>query len=197
MNSIASPHSTESNKGSSRGYLDRLSAAMQQLNCEEMDEALEVVSNAWQADRQVITLGNGGSALTALHMATDWSKGISKATGRRFRARSLLDNMGIVMAYGNDVSFEEVFTEQLRHILEPGDLVLAISGSGNSQNVISAMQYANENGGVTLGLCGFGGGKLREVAQHTVCVHLDDMQICEDVHSIFGHIVMQKLCGMA
>lgn len=165
------------------------------MDDEEIDRAVGLVAEAWQKGRQIITLGNGGSGLTALHMATDWSKGISMATGRRFRGRSLLDNMGVVTAYGNDISYEQIFTEQLKHVLEPGDLVIAISCSGNSPNVISAIDYANQNGAVTLGLCGFKGGKLREIAQHALWARVEDMQLSEDVHSIFGHIVMQKLCA--
>jgi D-sedoheptulose 7-phosphate isomerase len=99
------------------------------------------------------------------------------------------------MAYGNDLSFQDIFVEQLKNLLEPGDLVIAISGSGNSENVIRAVRYANANGAVTLGLCGYRGGKLKQLAQHVVWADVDDMQLSEDAHAIFGHIVMQRLCG--
>jgi D-sedoheptulose 7-phosphate isomerase len=112
-----------------------------------------------------------------------------------FRGRSLVDNMGLVMSYANDISFQDVFVEQLKNILLPGDLVLAISGSGNSENVIRAVDYANKNGAVTLGLCGYRGGKLKQMARHVVWADVDDMQLAEDAHAIFGHIVMQKLCS--
>ena len=190
-----SPQDTECS-GTARPYLEKLTLLLSKIDDRQIDDAVSLIVEAWQTGRQVITLGNGGSALTAIHMATDWSKGISMATGRRFRGRSLVDNMGIVTAYGNDVSYQEIFTEQLKHLMEPGDLVIAISGSGNSPNVISAIEYANQNGAVTLGLCGFQGGKLRTTAQHVVWACVDDMQLCEDIHAIFGHIVMQKLCGM-
>jgi D-sedoheptulose 7-phosphate isomerase len=106
----------------------------------------------------------------------------------------LVDNLGLLTAYGNDISFADVFAEQLKNVGEPGDLVIAISGSGNSENVIRAVNYANGAGLRTLGLCGFDGGRLKSLAKHVVCVNVHDMQICEDIHAIFGHIVMKALC---
>jgi D-sedoheptulose 7-phosphate isomerase len=156
-----------------------------------------MISQAWQRGSQIITLGNGGSAMTALHFITDWAKMIPAATGKPFYGRTLVDNMGMLTAYGNDVSFADIFSEQLKNILRPDDLVIAISGSGNSENVIRAIQYANDHGGRTLGLCGFSGGRLKALVHHPIWVAVDDMQLCEDTHAIFGHIVMQVLCGPA
>jgi D-sedoheptulose 7-phosphate isomerase len=99
------------------------------------------------------------------------------------------------MAYANDVSYQSVFVEQLKNLLEPNDLIIAISGSGNSENVIRAVDYANQHGAVTLGLCGYDGGKLKDLAQHVVWANVNDMQLAEDIHAIFGHIVMRSLCG--
>ena len=182
--------------GTAKNYFDKLVPFLGKLDCEEIDQAIGVIAEAWQQGQQIITLGNGGSAMTALHMINDWNKSIYMATGKAFRGRSLVDNMGLVMSYGNDVSFQDIFIEQLKNILEPGDLVIAISGSGNSENVIRAVQYANDNSAVTLGLCGYSGGKLKSLAQHSVWANANDMQLCEDVHAIFGHMVMQRLCGM-
>lgn len=182
--------------GTAKNYFDKLVPFLSALDCKQIDEAIGVIADAWQKGKQVITLGNGGSAITALHMINDWNKGIYMATGKPFRGRSLVDNMGLVMAYANDVSFQDLFTEQLKNILEPGDLVIAISGSGNSENVIRAVKYANDNGAVTLGLCGYSGGKLKGLAQHNLWANANDMQLCEDAHAIFCHIVMQRLCGM-
>jgi len=142
-----------------------------------------------------ITLGNGGSSMTALHFINDWNKSVFMATGKPFRGRSLIDNLGLVMAYGNDVSFQDIFAEQLKNLLEAGDLLIALSGSGNSENVIRAVRYANDHGATTLGLCGYSGGRLKEIAQHVVWVNVHDMQLAEDMHAIFGHIVMQRLCA--
>jgi D-sedoheptulose 7-phosphate isomerase len=175
-------------------YLNKLAKTLAHIDCEEMDRAIDVIEATWRAGKQIITLGNGGSSMTALHFINDWNKSIYMSTKLPFRGRSLVDNMGLVMSYSNDISFADVFVEQLKNILQPGDLVLAISGSGNSENVIRAVDYANNNQAVTLGLCGYSGGKLKDLAQHVVWVNVSDMQIAEDTHAIFGHIVMQRLC---
>jgi D-sedoheptulose 7-phosphate isomerase len=117
------------------------------------------------------------------------------ATSKPFRGHCLADNMGLVTAYSNDISYEDVFVMQLKNFLTVGDLVIGISGSGNSENVLRAIAYANDNGGITLGLCGFGGGKLRELARHSICTNVHDMQLSEDLHLIFGHMVMKCLCA--
>jgi D-sedoheptulose 7-phosphate isomerase len=175
-------------------YLQKLNKALGQINCEEMDNAIAVIEAAWRSGKQIITLGNGGSSMTALHFINDWNKSIYLSTKIPFKGRSLVDNMGLVMSYSNDISFEDVFIEQLKNILEPGDLVLAISGSGNSENVIRAVDYANKSNAVTLGLCGYSGGRLKNISQNVVWINTHDMQIVEDCHAVFGHIVMQKLC---
>ena len=181
--------------GQSMSYITRLNKLLGELDHSSIDNAVNLIAQAWSDGKQIITLGNGGSSLTALHFINDWNKSIFLAGSRPFRGRSLVDNVGLIMSYANDISFQDIFAEQLKNILMPGDLVIAISGSGNSENVIRAVQYANNNGAVTLGLCGFRGGKLKDVAQHFVWVEVDDMQLAEDVHSIFGHITMQSLCG--
>jgi D-sedoheptulose 7-phosphate isomerase len=178
----------------SKAYFGRLVAVIEEQDGAAYDQAVDLVRQAWMTGRQVITLGNGGSAMTALHFTTDWTKSPFVKTGRPFRVRSLLDNMGLVTAYANDLSYQDIFIAQLRNILEPGDLVIAISGSGNSENVIRAVEYANQHGAVTLGLSGFDGGRLKTIAQHNLWVAVNDMQIVEDVHSVFGHLVMQALC---
>ncbi|MCU4181147.1 SIS domain-containing protein [Bosea sp. BH3] len=170
---------------------------MNKLDTNEFDRGVDLVRQAWLSGKQIIAFGNGGSAITALHFMTDWTKMIPMATGKKFRGRSLIDNMGLITAYGNDLSFADIFSEQIKNIAEPGDLVVAISGSGNSENVIRAVTAANEIGCETLGLCGFSGGRLKETAKHRIWVDSNDMQICEDVHAIFGHIVMQSLCKPA
>jgi D-sedoheptulose 7-phosphate isomerase len=177
-------------------YLSKLIQLLTVQDRAEIDTAVGLIAKAWQEGRQIIALGNGGSALTALHLITDWSKGISMSTGRPFKGRTLLENMGLITAYGNDTAYTEIFIEQLKVVLNPSDLVLAISGSGNSKNVLKAVSYANENGAQTLGLCGYGGGQLKGLCHHVVWANVNDMQLAEDLHAIFGHIVMQSLCNM-
>jgi D-sedoheptulose 7-phosphate isomerase len=185
MFSISSPASA---------YLTRLVTCLNSLDRAELDHGIGLIRDAWLSKHQIITLGNGGSAMTALHFITDWNKMIYLATGKPFRGRTLVDNMGMLTAYANDLSFADVFIEQLKNVAVCGDLVIAISGSGNSENVVRAVAYANEIGCETLGLCGFSGGKLKEVAKNVVWANVQDMQLCEDVHAIFGHIVMRALC---
>ncbi len=177
-------------------YVRKLVTVLEALDAAQLDSAIEAIRRVWMDGGQIITLGNGGSAMTALHFITDWNKGIFSATGHPFRGRSLVDNMGIVTAYSNDMSYADVFVEQLKNLATKRDLVLAISGSGNSENVIRAVTYANELGCETIGLVGYSGGKLKGLAKHVVWADVNDMQLSEDVHAIFGHMVMQALCGM-
>ena len=186
---------TSSNQTSALAYTERLNHVLKQLDHAAIDRGVALIESAWKAGKQIITLGNGGSSLTALHYINDWNKSIYLSHGVPFRGRSLVDNVGLLMSYANDIAFEDVFSEQLKNILEPGDLVIALSGSGNSENVIRAVDYANSHGAITLGLCGYRGGRLKEKAQQVIWVDADDMQLAEDVHFLFGHIVMQRLCA--
>jgi UDP-glucose 4-epimerase len=179
----------------STSYLRKLANCLESLDRDELDRGIELIRVAWQEGRQIITLGNGGSAMTALHFITDWNKMTHLATGKPFRGRTLLDNVGMITAYGNDLSYADIFAEQIKNIAVPGDLVIAISGSGNSENVIRAVTVANDMGCQTLGLCGFSGGRLKSVAKYSIWVNSQDMQLCEDAHATFGHVVMKSLCS--
>ena len=182
--------------GNSANYLGRLARVIDAIDRDAFDRAIGLVQSAWQDGRQIIVSGNGGSALAAEHYITDWNKGIYMATGRPFRGVCLSENIGLVSAYANDLAYEDVFVAQLKPVMSPRDLVIGISGSGNSENVLRAIRYANENGGVTLGITGYDGGKLHSLAAHGICAEVNDMQLSEDIHLAFGHMVMQTLCGM-
>jgi D-sedoheptulose 7-phosphate isomerase len=182
-------------RATTRTYVSRLSRVISQLDLTQIDQAIGLIEATWKAGRQIICLGNGGSALTALHYVNDWNKSIYLSTGIPFRGRTLCDNIGLLMAYSNDISYEDVFVEQLKNLLLEQDLVIGISGSGNSENVIRAIQYANDNKAVTLGICGYDGGRLKALAHYHIGANVADMQLSEDIHFIFGHIVMQSLCG--
>lgn len=160
-----------------------------------LQAAVDLIHAKFDAGKKIITCGNGGSAYTASHYITDWNKMINLATGRKFRGFSLCDNIGVITAFGNDLSYDEIFAGQLKAILDEGDLVIAISGSGNSPNVLKAVEYANANGGDTLAVVGYDGGKLLPLARQHILVPSFDMQICEDVHLMFGHMVMKTLCN--
>ena len=180
----------------SGNYLRRLSHVLDAIDLVAFDRAIGLIRSAWEAGQQIIVFGNGGSALTAEHYVTDWGKGVYLSTDKPFRGLCLSENMGLITAYANDISYQDVFVAQLKPAMTRGDLVIGISGSGNSENVLRAIRHANENGGVTLGICGYDGGKLRKLAQHAICADVNDMQLSEDIHLIFGHITMQALCRM-
>lgn len=181
--------------GSAESYLRRLASTIKTLDRMAFDHAVGLVQSAWENGQQIIVFGNGGSALTTEHYVTDWNKAAYLATGKPFRGVCLTENIGIITAYANDLSYQDIFIAQLRPVMAAGDLVVGISGSGNSENVLRAVRYANENGAVTLGVCGFDGGNLRGLASHAICSDVSDMQLFEDVHLIFGHMTTQALCG--
>ena len=184
------------NTGSSPAdYLSAHAHLAGKLDGQAFQAGIDLVKGACEAGRQIITCGNGGSAYTASHYITDWNKMVNLATGRKFRGISLCDNLGMVTAFANDIAYDEIFAGQLKAILEPDDLVIAISGSGNSPNVVKAVTYANQAGADTLAIVGYDGGALKRIAKHVVWVPSFDMQLCEDVHLMFGHMVMKVLCG--
>lgn len=165
------------------------------LDWKSIQAGVDLVKEKFLEGKKIITCGNGGSASTASHYITDWSKMANLATGRKFRGISLCDNIGLITAYGNDICYDEIFAGQLRAVMDPGDLVIAVSGSGNSPNVLKAVEYANTHGGFTLAIVGYDGGKLMPMARQSVLVPSFDMQLCEDIHLMFGHLVMKTLCG--
>jgi D-sedoheptulose 7-phosphate isomerase len=176
-------------------YSTGLSKALESVSPERFEEFVHLLENAYQDERQVFLMGNGGSGSTASHFACDLNKGVSYGHQKRFRVISLNDNLSTLTAYANDVSYEDVFVEQLRNFLRPGDLVVGISGSGNSLNVLKAITCANSLGAHTVGLCGFDGGKLAAMVKTPVLAPVHDMQKAEDVHMILLHIAMQVLCA--
>ena len=169
-------------------YLERLKSTIDLVSRDEVNDFLGLLLDALEAKRTVFTLGNGGSAATASHYASDFNKGLSLGKAKRFRFICLSDNIPTLTAYANDIAYEEVFVEQLRNFLEPGDLVIALSGSGNSRNVLKAVEFANSSGAVTVGLTGYDGGELRRIVRHGVHIPIADMQIAEDLHMVLDHL---------
>ena len=178
-----------------RGYLEAQQLLMGRIDTSAMERAIDLIRNTADSGKKVITCGNGGSASTASHYITDWNKMVNIHTGKQFQGYSLCDNIGLITAFANDLSYEEIFSGQLRSILSEGDLLIAISGSGNSPNVIKAVEFANQAGATTLAIVGYDGGKLLPLANHHVLIPSFDMQLCEDFHFIFGHMAMKSLCG--
>jgi D-sedoheptulose 7-phosphate isomerase len=182
-----------------KSYFQNLQQTVDRCDTGQWDRAIDMIDEAWQNDRQTIVLGNGGSALAAQHAITDWNKNLFLASGRQFRGVSLADNMGIFSAYSNDVCYEDVFLEQLRPLLRSEDLVIAISGSGNSENVVRALTHAKDIGAKIVCLTGYDGGRIHALADCNVHVPIDDMQVAEDMHLVFIHVALRELMdrGMA
>jgi len=163
---------------------------LKRLDAAQIDAAINLLDETRKKKGRIYICGNGGSAATASHFQNDFNKGVSEYIEIPFRFHCLNDNMATVMAIANDIGYEEIFRFQLRGVMEPGDILVAISGSGNSKNVLNAVEYAREQGAKVIGLTGFGGGKLRELADISLHVPLNSMQITEDVHMMFDHMMM-------
>jgi D-sedoheptulose 7-phosphate isomerase len=176
-------------------YCAGLTKALSSVSPERFEELVLLLESAYHEERQVFLMGNGGSGATASHFVCDLNKGVSLGLEKRFRAICLNDNLPTLMAYANDVSYEDVFVEPLKNFLRPGDLVVGISGSGNSPNVLRAIVYANNHGAHTVGLSGFSGGKLAGLARTSLVAPVNDMQKAEDVHLILLHVAFQILCA--
>lgn len=174
-------------------YLNRLQETIKRLDKTEINQFINMLLEARDTDKQIFIMGNGGSASTASHFCCDFNKGSSYGFAKRFKFICLNDNVPGMMAYANDVSYDEIFVEQLKNFFNPGDYVIGISGSGNSKNVLKAIEYANANEGITIGLTGFNGGKLKQICAHSVNMNVDDMQISEDLHMMMDHLSMKVI----
>ena len=163
--------------------------AIETIDLEKVGEAIEILVQARNQDRRVFVCGNGGSASTASHFVCDMVKGASFRRDKRFRIMALTDSLPTITAYANDVSYDCVFVEQLKNFAEPGDVVMAISGSGNSPNVLQAIEYANSIGCRTIALSGRNGGKLGPMAQLNLQASHPHMGRIEDVHMIVMHMI--------
>ena len=179
-----------------KSYVDEHNKVLARMDYESLKIAVEMVGKAFSSGKKIITCGNGGSASTASHYITDWSKMINLATNEKFRGFSLVDNIGLITAFGNDLSYEDVFSGQCKALLDEGDLLIVVSGSGNSPNILSALRQANEMGAHTLGILGYDGGEAAKIAHHSFIVPSFDMQVCEDIHLMFGHMVMKTYCKL-
>jgi len=170
-----------------RNYLDKLKYSLNWLPLDTLEDVVEIILNSHKNNHQIFVFGNGGSGATASHFACDLSKGLG------FRTTCLNDNIPTILAYANDKSYNDIFVEQLKTFLEFNDIVIGISGSGNSKNVIKAIRYANENAALSIALTGFDGGKLAKIAKMSLIVPINDMQIAEDVHLILTHMIMRAI----
>ena len=174
-------------------YLTDLSQAVDNISRESIWNVIEVLMKAWKDGRHVFILGNGGSASTASHMVNDLNK-LTIAPGRpRFKAMCLADNVPLLTAWGNDTAYENIFVEQMLNFLEPEDVVIGISASGNSPNVVKALQVAGEQGAVTVVFTGCDGGQCRALAHHSICVPSSRLGHQEDIHLVLDHVIANTL----
>jgi len=171
-------------------YLDLSIAALKELPLDAVSSLIQLLDEARRSGRTIFLCGNGGSAGTASHFANDLGKGASCGTNRsRFRVMSLVDNIPWMTALANDLDYSEIFVEQLINFAQPGDVLIAISGSGNSPNVLKAVRWANSSGLTTVGLTGLPGGELVRLAQHPIQVNSNHMGRIEDGHFLIQHLV--------
>lgn len=172
-----------------REYFSKISRLLESADFNAIARAMEFVETAWRENRQIFVIGNGGSASTASHWACDLNKGTARADRPRLKVISLTDNMAHFSAIANDYGYEQVFTEQLRNLIQPGDLLIGISASGNSPNVVHAFDFAIESQAVTLAVVGFTGGKLREKANCVVHFPSNEYGPVEDLQLMLDHVI--------
>lgn len=177
-------------------YFAELSSIFTTVSLTEFDHLVEELRAAYERHAHIFICGNGGSASTASHFACDINKGVSYGKDKRFKIICLNDNIPTMLAYANDISYEEVFVEQLKNFMVKDDVVIGVSGSGGSKNVLKAVEYANNHGGRTYGICGYGGGALKQLAQKSLVIQSNDMQKVEDLHLIVLHCAMQHFCRL-
>ncbi len=182
-----------------RPFLERVGQELLRVEEAEIKRLADLMYDCYQRSRFIFVIGNGGSGSNASHFCEDIGKGTLRREDfdndkkKRIRILSLTDNMPYILAWGNDEGFERVFVEQLKNLASPGDLLIAISGSGNSPNILRAVEWANRHDLTTFGCTGFSGGKLQTLAQHNFHVPLDDMGIVESIHLTAFHWIVDDL----
>ena len=176
-------------------YLNEERRVVDSLDKESINAAMNALVDAARRGANIYVMGNGGSSATASHFVCDFAKGVYLGTGLPFRMQCLSDNTPMMTAISNDIGYENVFEFQLKDKVQEGDLILAISGSGNSENVIRAVEYAKSCGADIIGMTGYSGGKLMQLSDYKMHVPVDNMQIVEDIHMMFDHLIMYTFCN--
>lgn len=178
-------------------YSSRLAGALTLPAIKQVPELAAAFKQAWDTKKTIYLCGNGGSAGNAIHLANDFIYGAGLTRGIGLRIESLAANPAVLTCLANDIGYEEVYAEQLRVKANPGDVLLVFSGSGNSPNIVRALEMGNKLGMETFAILGFSGGKCKDIAKHPLHFAIDDMQIAEDLQLIIGHMIMQWLCDSA
>jgi D-sedoheptulose 7-phosphate isomerase len=174
-------------------YVETLTRVLRGPEIAGAEHYAQVFLQAWNTGKRIYLCGNGGSAGNAIHLANDFTYGAGVRRGIGLRIEALPANASVLTCLANDIGYDKVFSEQLRVKAEPGDVLLVLSGSGNSPNVVNALEMGNQLGMVTLAILAFDGGRCKSLAKHPMHFPIHDMQVAEDLQLIVGHIVMRRL----
>ncbi|MCQ8127896.1 SIS domain-containing protein [Methylomonas rivi] len=177
-----------------KNYTDKLSRSLCHAAMQDVQVLASALLEAWVSGRCIYLCGNGGSAGNAIHLANDFIYGAGLNNEGGLRAEALSANAAVLTCLGNDLGYDSIYAEQIRIKGNPDDILIVLSGSGNSANVVKALEVANQKGMKTFAILGFSGGRCKEIAQFPIHFEVDDMQIAEDLQLIVGHICMQWLC---
>lgn len=177
-------------------YLETEKETLENLPKEDINRVINILETARLNGKRIFICGNGGSASTASHYVCDFNKSVSCRQDIKYDFECLNDNVPTMMAIANDMSYDDIFVVPLQNKLKQGDVVIGISGSGNSENVVKAIAYANEAEAETIAICGCSGGRIKKLAKHNIHVNIDNMQIVEDVHLMLDHLMMYILSGV-
>lgn len=173
-----------------RKYFTGINNILNNINIESISKIICALKEAHNDKKKIFLIGNGGSAATANHFMCDLGKNAIKDNENRFQILSLSDSVSCITAYGNDIGYKSVFVEQLRNLMESGDLLIAISASGNSPNIIEAVKYAKKKNGIVISLTGFEGGELKGISNLNVNIDSDSYEKIEDIHLMISHIIV-------
>ncbi len=170
-------------------YLGDLKQTISLINENDINSVINVLEKARNTGKTIFTMGNGGSASTASHFVNGLSQGATVEGRTRFKVIALTDNIPNMLAYANDLGYENIFVEQLKNLMKDGDIVIGFSGSGNSQNVLKGIEYTNAHNAVSIGFTGFNGGKLKKIVKYSIHVPCNFMEIVEDIHLATTHLI--------
>jgi D-sedoheptulose 7-phosphate isomerase len=176
-----------------QSYCQKIYQAVQRINLEKLCLMSDCLWGALQSKRQVFLCGNGGSAANAIHIANDFLYGVSKSSHAAIKVHALTANQSILTCIGNDISYDEIFSYQLEALAQKDDILIALSGSGNSPNIIKAIETAKNIGMRTFAILGYDGGRCFAIAEESIHIPINDMQISEDMQLVVGHMLMQWL----
>ncbi len=174
-------------------YFDKVSETLKHIDIDKVTGFVKMLLKAREEENSVFIFGNGGSGATASHVTGDFLKGISYGLDKRFRVQCLNDNISGMMAISNDLTYDDIFVEQLKVFLHRNDVVIGISGSGNSANVVKALEYARKQDAKTVAFCGYKGGRIKDIADLVIHAPIQDMEVTEDIHIIIFHAIKQVM----